>query len=59
MGSDEDIVVVSFSVMEEQASKDLVDFIEKGYNFVLDADATPGEIDQGVYKVFVEMERNT
>ena len=59
MGSDEDIVVVSFSVMEEQASKDLVDFIEKGYNFVLDADATPGEIDQGVYKVFVEMERNS
>ncbi len=58
MGNDENIVVVSFSVMEEQASKDLVDFIEKGYNFVLDADATPGEIDQGIYKVFVEMERN-
>jgi hypothetical protein len=58
MGSDEDIVVVSFSVMEQQAAKDLVDFIEKGYNFVLDADATPGEIDEGIYKVFVEMERN-
>jgi len=57
MGSDEDIVVVSFSVMEQQAAKDLVDFIEKGYNFVLDADATPGEIDQGFYKVFVEIER--
>lgn len=58
MGSDENIVVVSFSVMEQQAAKDLVDFIEKGYNFVLDADATPGEIDEGIYKVFVEMERN-
>ena len=58
MGNDEDIVVVSFSVMEQQAAKDLVDFIEKGYNFVLDADSTPGEIDQGYYKVFVEMERN-
>ena len=58
MGSDEKIVVVSFSVMEQQAAKDLVDFIEKGYNFVLDADATPGEIDEGIYKVFVEMERN-
>ena len=58
MGNDENIVVVSFSVMEQQAAKDLVDFIEKGYNFVLDADATPGEIDEGIYKVFVEMERN-
>jgi hypothetical protein len=58
MGSDANIVVVSFSVMEQQAAKDLVDFIEKGYNFVLDADATPGEIDEGIYKVFVEMERN-
>ena len=58
MGSDEKIVVVSFSVMEQQAAKDLVDLIEKGYDFVLDADATPGEIDEGIYKVFVEMERN-
>jgi|TARA_R110000772_G_scaffold111117_1_gene214845 hypothetical protein len=58
MGSDEEIVVVSFSVMDEQASKDLVDFIEKGYGFVLDADHSPGEIENGAYKVFVEMERN-
>lgn len=58
MGTDEDIVVVSFSVLDEQAAKDLVDFIEKGYGFVLDADATPGEIENNVYKVFVEMERN-
>ena len=38
MGNDENIVVVSFGVMEQQAAKDLVDFIEKGYNFVLDAE---------------------
>lgn len=58
MGDDEDIVVVSFTVNETNAAKDLVDFIEKGYEFVLDADSTPGEIDNGKYKVFVEMERN-
>jgi FtsZ-interacting cell division protein YlmF len=57
MGDDSDIVVVSFSVKENQAAKDLVDFIEKGYSFVLDADSTTGEIDTGMYKVFVEMER--
>jgi hypothetical protein len=58
MGDDEDIVVISFTVSEDQAAIDLVDFIEKGYNFVLDADSTSGEIDDGVYKVFVEIERN-
>lgn len=58
MGDDEDIVVVSFTVEQINAAKDLVDFIEKGYDFVLDADSTPGEIDNGKYKVFVEMERN-
>lgn len=58
MGDDESIVVVSFTVKENNAAKDLVDFIEKGYGFVLDADSTPGEIDDGIYKVFVEMERN-
>lgn len=58
MGDDEDISVVSFSVKEEQAAKDLVDFIEKGYDFVLDADSTTGEVNTGMYKVFVEMERN-
>lgn len=57
LGNDEDIVVVSFSVKEEHAAKDLVDFIEKGYDFVLDADSTTGEIDTGMYKVFVEIER--
>jgi hypothetical protein len=58
MGNDEDIVVVSFSVYELQAAKDLVDFIEKGYDFVLDADSTSGEMHSGDYKVFVEFERN-
>lgn len=58
MGEDKDIVVVSFSVKENQAARDLVDFIEKGYDFVLDADSTTGEIDTGMYKVFVEMQRN-
>ncbi len=58
MGGDEDIVVVSFTVEQNDAAGDLVDFIEKGYEFVLDADSTPGEIDNGKYKVFVEMERN-
>ncbi len=58
MGSDKDIVVLSFTVEQNEPADDLVNFIERGYGFVLDADKTPGELDNGKYKVFVEMERN-
>ena len=57
MGSDTEISVMSFSVKDKQAADDLEKFIETGYNFVLDADATPGEQSDGTYKVFVEIER--
>ena len=58
MGKDENIVVVSFTIGNEQAAKDLVNFIEKGYSFVLDADNTTGEQEDGMYRVYVELERN-
>lgn len=57
MGSDQDIVVLSFTVLEEAPARDLVNFIERGYNFVLDADVSSGEQDDGMYRVFVEIER--
>ena len=57
MGEDKDIVVLSFTVEQHAPAKDLVNFIERGYDFVLDADATPGELSDGRYKVFVELER--
>lgn len=57
MGSDKDIVVVSFTVEQKEPADDLVNFCERGYDFILDADATPGELNDGKYKVFVEMER--
>ena len=59
MGSDKDIVVVSFTVEQKEPADDLVNFCERGYDFVLDADATPGELNDGKYKVFVEIERTT
>jgi hypothetical protein len=58
VGNDADIVVVSFTVANEEAAKDLENFIEMGYEFVVDADTSTGETDDGVYKVFVEIERN-
>ena len=58
MGEDSDIVTLAFSVHGQEPAKDLENFIEKGYPFVLDADVTSGEQSDGTYKVFVEMERS-
>jgi len=57
MGDDDDIVVVSFFVRDLQAAKDLVSWFEKGYDFVLDADRSPGEIKPSRYLVYVELRR--
>ena len=57
MGSDEDIITISFSTKTKESADDLESFLEKGYTFVLDADATSGEQSDGTYKVFVEIER--
>src|SRR5210317_464172 len=58
MGADSDIVTLAFSVHGNEPAKDLENFIEKGYPFVLDADVTSGEQTDGTYKVFVEVERS-
>lgn len=57
MGKDEDIVVLSFKVSGREPAEDLVNFIEKGYEWVLDADVSAGELDDGDFLVFVEMDR--
>lgn len=59
MGVDENIVVLSFSVKGKDPANDLVNFVESGYGFVLDADVSSGEQDDGSYKVFVEIERTS
>ena len=57
MGDDADVVVISFKVAGKEPSADLVSFVEKGYDFVLDADVSSGEKEGGDYLVFVELER--
>jgi hypothetical protein len=59
MGDDDDIIVVSFFVRDAQAAKDLMMWFEKGYDFVLDADRSPGEIRPGRYLVYVEIRRRS
>ena len=57
MGDDKDVVVISFKVNDKEPAYDLMEFIEKGYGFVLDADISSGEEKDGKYHVFVEIER--
>jgi hypothetical protein len=59
MGDDDDIIVISFFVRDPQAAKDLMMWFEKGYDFVLDADKSPGEIKPGRYLVYVEIRRRS
>ena len=59
MGDDDDIIVISFFVRDTQAAKDLMMWFEKGYDFVLDADRSPGEIRPGRYLVYVELRRRS
>ncbi len=57
MGEDQDVCVLSFKVKDRGPARDLMEFIEKGYSFVLDSDVSSGENDQGEYWVFVELPR--
>lgn len=58
MGEDRDVCVVSFQVKDRSPAQDLMEFIEKGYNFVLDSDISSGENENGEYSVFVELNRS-
>lgn len=57
MGEDKDVVVISFHVNDKYPAIDLMEFIERGYPFILDADMSAGEEEDGKYHVFVEMPR--
>ena len=59
MGDDDDIIVISFFLRDQQAAKDLMNWFEKGYDFVIDADRSPGEIKPNRYLVYVELRRRS
>ena len=58
MGEDPDVCVITFQAKDRNPAKDFMEFVEKGYPFVLDADVSAGENKKGEYSIFVEVERN-
>lgn len=59
MGSNEDIITLSFMVKSYQVGEDLVAWFERGYDFVLDASVSEGELEPGKFLVFVELDRRS
>ena len=57
MGDDKNIMVLAFSVDGQEPAKDLERFAETGYIDVMDADATPGTLEDGKHRVFIEFAR--
>lgn len=57
MGDDDEIVTLAFTVKGQQASDDLVDWFERGYDYILDSEVSDGQVSKGKYLVFVEMNR--
>ena len=57
MGDDRNVMVLCFTVDGQAPAKDLEHFAETGYKDIMDADATPGTMEDGKHKVFVEFQR--
>lgn len=58
MGEDGDVCVLTFQIKDRNPAKDLVEFLEKNHDFILDADVSAGENADGEYSVFVEVVRS-
>ncbi len=57
MGEDRNIMVLAFSVDGQAPARDLERFAETGYKAIMDADATPGTMEDGKHRVFIEFAR--
>jgi hypothetical protein len=58
-GSNDEIITLAFKVKGNAASTDLVDWFERGYDWILDAQVSDGEYTPGKSLVFVEIPRRT
>jgi hypothetical protein len=57
MGEDKNIMVLAFTVDGQAPARDLERFAETGCPSVMDADATPGTVEDGKHRVFIEFAR--
>lgn len=58
LSDDENALVIAFKVSGKEPAEDLSQFIETGFT-ALDVDVSPGPDEDGMYTVFVEVERKS
>lgn len=59
VGDDDDLITLSFAVKGKAVAEDLAEWFERGYDWVVDAETSPGEVTTGKWLVFVEMNRRS
>jgi hypothetical protein len=59
IGSDADFITLSFTVKSKAAANDLVSWLERGYDWLVDAETSPGEVSNGKFLVFSELNRRS
>lgn len=59
LGDDSNIVTLTFITKSKEAAEDLTTWFELGYDFVLDASVSEGQLSPGKWLVFVEMKRRS
>lgn len=59
LGDDSNIVTLTFILKNKEAAEDLTTWFELGYDFVLDASVSEGQLSPGKWLVFVEMKRRS
>jgi hypothetical protein len=57
IGSDDDLVTINFISKSPACASDLAEWLERGYDWVIDASTSPGEVKPGKYITFVEVKR--
>ena len=59
IGADDDLITLNFVVKGKAVGEDLAEWLERGYEWVVDAESSPGEVTKGKFYVFAEMTRRT
>jgi hypothetical protein len=59
IGDDSEFVTIDFAVKSSSVAEDLITWLERGYDWIIDSESSPGEVSNNKYLVFAEMNRRT
>jgi hypothetical protein len=59
IGGDDDFITLSFTTKSKAGANDLVNWLERGYDWLVDAETSPGEVTNGKFLVFAELNRRS